>query len=63
MNALSPGPGYSWLPCASVASGVFGPVGSECTVRPNSVSPGVSLAIEVAAFGGISVELAKLLPV
>src|SRR6185437_5681843 len=28
IKALSPGPGYTWLPFASFSSGVFGPVGS-----------------------------------
>ena len=45
MNALSPGPGYSSLPSASLASGVFGPVGSQCTSWPNSVSPAESDAM------------------
>ena len=40
MNPLSPGPGKSWLPAASVASGVFGPVGSQCTFLPKRFSPG-----------------------
>ena len=63
MKALSPGPGYSSLPWASFASGVFGPVGSKWTVWPNRVSPAESEAIEVAAVAGSVAELAKLLPV
>ena len=46
-----------------MASGVFGPVGSQLTVWPYSVSPAESDAIEAAAFGATIVELAKLLPV
>ena len=62
-NALSPGPGYSSWPSAFLARGVFGPVGSKCTARPNRVSPAESFAIDVAALGGTILELAKLLPV
>jgi hypothetical protein len=42
---------------------VFGPVGSQFTLLPNSVSAAESEATEVAASGATTPELAKLLPV
>ena len=62
-KALLPGPGSSWLPAASVARGVFGPVGSKWTLRPNRFSPAESAAMEAAAVGASTVEFWKLLPV
>ena len=58
--SLNPGPGYSSSPASFFSSGVLGPVGSQLTLSPNSVSPAESLASEVAASGATVGELAKL---
>ena len=42
MERLKPGPGSSWLPEPSVASGEFGPVGSSVTFVPPMFSPAES---------------------
>src|SRR5262249_36510678 len=62
-KALSPGPGRSSFPLASIASGVFGPGGSKCTLWPNSVSPAESDAMEATTVGLTRAGFAKLLPV
>ena len=69
MNALLPGPGYSWSPFESVPSVEFTPVGSVCTFLPKMFSPAASALIAVFALGwslrvgAYAFALLKLLPV